>query len=174
MICFLENVVSKTTLSQHTLGQFAWKKLCDIVFKLNQYIGHYLHLDLRTNEGWTPVMFSIKNGNYEMTKLLIDLGCDINMIDNSGLNALSHACQAGNKEIIELLISKGAEFSTDKTGMTPQAWASRLSYDSSVNHILLRTFGKDVLKIVKRKVKDFKKIPSVIEFRASQISSKST
>lgn len=52
---------------------------------------------------------SVKNGNIEEVKLLLDQGIDINSKDSQGRTALMLAAYANNAEMAELLINRGAD-----------------------------------------------------------------
>ena len=55
-------------------------------------------------------MYAVEdNKNLEKVLLLIEAGAKINTKDNDGNTALSLAIEAGNSEIIKLLIEAGAK-----------------------------------------------------------------
>jgi ankyrin repeat protein len=79
----------------------------------------------------TALTVSIKTGNYEIVKLLIENGADVNkskaymldeynvslkttIIGREGLTPLILAARGGNLKIVELLLDKGAEINTVK------------------------------------------------------------
>jgi ankyrin repeat protein len=64
-------------------------------------------------------------GNYlEAVKLCLDLGFDVNAVNQMGLAAVHGAANRGSDDIISLLASKGARLDLpDKEGRTPMTWA---------------------------------------------------
>ena len=57
-------------------------------------------------------------------KLCLDLGFDVNAVNQMGLAAVHGAANRGSDDIIELLASRGARLDiADKEGRTPIAWA---------------------------------------------------
>ena len=101
--------------------------------------------NIKTNDGFSPLMFSIKNNNFEAVKLLVESGANVN--DKKGMaNSLMFACSYGFLEIIEYLIEQGSKINiTDNEGNTLLMIASKegelrvvkflLSKDIDVNSI---------------------------------------
>jgi len=52
---------------------------------------------------------AVIEGNIEAVKQHLDAGVDVNAKDNIGFTPLHYAAQSGRKEIVELLIAKGAD-----------------------------------------------------------------
>lgn len=60
----------------------------------------------------------------EAVKLCLDLGFDVNAVNQMGLAAVHGAANRGSDDIIELLASRGARLDVpDKEGRTPITWA---------------------------------------------------
>jgi ankyrin len=60
----------------------------------------------------------------DAVKLCLDLGFDVNAVNQMGLAAVHGAANRGSDDIIELLASRGARLDiADKEGRTPIAWA---------------------------------------------------
>lgn len=59
--------------------------------------------------GFTPIFAAIKNGHFDLVKLLINYGADIEAQLPSGRTPLHVACNCLNKKIVDLLISSGAD-----------------------------------------------------------------
>lgn len=53
--------------------------------------------------GWTPVFVAAVDGYKDITKTLIDAGCNINRCDGSGWTAMEHACLRGHIDLAEML-----------------------------------------------------------------------
>jgi hypothetical protein len=57
-------------------------------------------------------------------KVCLDLGFDVNAVNQMGLAAVHGAANRGSDDIIELLASRGARLDiADKEGRTPTTWA---------------------------------------------------
>lgn len=68
------------------------------------------NINIKDNDGNTALMYAAEDkDNLDKVKLLIKSGADINTQDNNGNTALSIAKEAGNTEIIKLLVEAGAE-----------------------------------------------------------------
>ena len=60
----------------------------------------------------------------EAVQLCLDLGFDVNAVNQMGLAAVHGAANRGSDDVIELLASRGARLDVaDKEGRTPAAWA---------------------------------------------------
>lgn len=61
-----------------------------------------------------------RNGDFSTVKSLIDSGANVNAMDDDQLTALHHAVIGRNRDIVELLISKGADVNAKgQYGQTP-------------------------------------------------------
>jgi ankyrin repeat protein len=69
--------------------------------------------------------YSESPGKYlEAVQLCLDLGFDVNAVNQMGLAAVHGAANRGSDEIIELLARRGARLDLpDKEGRTPRTWA---------------------------------------------------
>jgi ankyrin repeat protein len=60
----------------------------------------------------------------EAVQLCLDLGFDVNVVNQMGLAAVHGAANRGSDDVIELLARKGARLDVpDKEGRTPRVWA---------------------------------------------------
>ncbi len=59
---------------------------------------------ISSDEGKTPLMFAIENENYEIAKILLDNGANIDIKDYSGKKALDYAKESGNEEMTKILM----------------------------------------------------------------------
>ena len=91
-------------------------------------ISHGIDVNMRFNDGRTPLMYSIRSPyhNAEAINVLIDNGSNIHALDNGGNTALHHATVEGfgngegGRNIIVRLMSKGADINCkNKNGITP-------------------------------------------------------
>lgn len=74
-------------------------------------------------DGYSPLILACYKGNNEMTKFLIENGCDVNFKSGMG-SALMAATVKGNIEIAKLLLDNKANPDiTDSNGMTALLYA---------------------------------------------------
>ena len=91
-----------------------------------------------------PIREAVKAGNIEAVKQHLDAGADVNAKDRYGRTPLNYAATRGLKEIIELLIAKGADVNTkievgDYKGQTPLDGAIQWNHPETAD--LLRKHG---------------------------------
>ncbi len=88
------------------------------------------NLNLCTREITPPLFNAIFFGNFELTKLLIENGANVNLQDHCGTTPLHCAIRAvaGNKEqIIKLLLDNGADLKIrDNLGKAPTDYKPQL------------------------------------------------
>jgi len=80
-------------------------------FSLNffKYIYYKYKLDTYDNKntiGYTPLLYSCDKNNNELTKFLLSIDCDHNIINNNHNTCLMYTCMNNNLEMIKLLIDK--------------------------------------------------------------------
>ncbi len=80
--------------------------------------------DLRAKSGWVPLHYASGGHHYDIVKLLIDHGANVDA-EASGYTPLHNAAYRGSLEITKLLIVKGANINaSDINGDTPLDWTS--------------------------------------------------
>jgi len=83
-------------------------------------------INLRDNNGGTPLQCAVVAGSFTITEFLVSAGADLNFQDNRGYTVLHYACQYNTEALAVLLIEKGAETDLpDKRGLTPLFMAAR-------------------------------------------------
>lgn len=91
----------------------------------------------------TPIYSSVLNRNLEVTKLLIELGADVNVKDAARVSPLHHATVSQDNEIMKVLIQNGASLEAKShDGLTPLLSATIQGTLDSV--VLLAHFGASV------------------------------
>ena len=62
------------------------------------------------DEGWTPIMWAVRDGDASEIAALLDSGADPNAVDegNNGWTVLMHAIHTGNDSAVRLLLDHGA------------------------------------------------------------------
>ena len=90
-------------------------------------------------------------GNIEAVKKHLDAGVDIHVLDKKyGFAPLHYAAEGGYKEIVELLLAKGADVNQrDKIGKTPTYWAMRYGR-KEVTAILRKHGGKTGIELAQK------------------------
>ena len=75
--------------------------------------------------GWlTPLMFAAREGNVEVTRLLVNAGADVNVTTGDGKTALALAIFNGNYDVASLLVDHKADVNrADAQRFTPLFWA---------------------------------------------------
>jgi ankyrin repeat protein len=94
-----------------------WLAECkDSVYMAKALLGAGAEIDkpVMNSERDTVLLIAIREGKTDFARFLIESGADVNASNNSNAVPLHPAACHGNKEIVELLISKGAD--TDVKG----------------------------------------------------------
>jgi cytohesin len=65
-------------------------------------------VNVKDQDGFTPLHIAVGDGRRLLTKRLIDLGADVNVPDSEGRTALSISSETGNRHIIDMLVRSGA------------------------------------------------------------------
>ena len=68
------------------------------------------YINVKDNNGATPLQWASSRGYTEVVNLLIEKGADIHVKDNNGLTPLHWASINGRTEVVNLLIEKGAKY----------------------------------------------------------------
>ena len=67
------------------------------------------NINQKNAEGQTPLILAARSGKNDFTAMLIEMGADVNSVDNNQHSALYYASEAGYDEIVEQLLIAGAE-----------------------------------------------------------------
>jgi len=84
------------------------------VWSENKFIGRKLiatnaQVDAQNENGETPLILAAREGNNEFAALLVEHGANVNLADNLQRTALYYAGERGYNEIVEMLLTAGAE-----------------------------------------------------------------
>jgi len=66
-------------------------------------------IEIRDDDGWTPLIWASWNGCTEIVKLLIDRGANIDAKDNNGCTAMSWAFYDQQIDTAKLLLDRGSD-----------------------------------------------------------------
>ena len=80
------------------------------------------NLELKDQNGYTPLMHAVKQQNSQMVEMLADLGANVNISDNLEDTPLVWASSMNNTEIVKILLGNGAD--PDKGNFTPVMWSA--------------------------------------------------
>lgn len=104
-------------------------------------------LNEKDNHGFTALSYTLQNNVIEWTKLLLELGADINAPINSFNDTpLTYSLKTQKDQCIELLLERGADVNlSDKNGNTPLHFAVMKSKDNSADFVdLLLQSGANI------------------------------
>lgn len=103
-------------------------------------------INCKTSCGKTALMLAARDGDVELTKVLIERGADVNTKDNISWGPLILAVNGGNIEIANLLIENGADVNTkNNIGVTPLMFAAK-NFNVDMVELLLKN-GADPKEI---------------------------
>ncbi len=109
--------------------------------KVSDLILKGANINTRQPDGWTPLLFAVFNKNFELAKLLIEKGADVNAQDyHAGISVLMRAVDSGDINFINYLIKKGVNVNArQKAGNSALSYA--ISGQRSEIVKLLQTAG---------------------------------
>ncbi len=118
-------------------------KVIDILLKA------CIPLDVRDDQGNTPLLTSLGSRLTKTPLYLIEKGADIRAADHNGATALHFATLSGNIETLQMLIKKGLDINVkDKDGNTPLHYVAKDYVENSgeVAGLLLRLGASKTIK----------------------------
>ena len=115
-----------------------YRKHNKIALKLLEY--SELDIDSQNIDLRSALHFAVGRGNVEMSKLLVERGADINLLDHEGDSPFSYSCEAGHLEICQYLARDGVNINVrNRDGLTPLGWAIEMGNDNVAD--FLRKLG---------------------------------
>jgi ankyrin repeat protein len=82
--------------------------------------GRGFELEQRNKKGFTPLLNAAFHRSTEVFQALVELGADVNAVDNAGFGALHSAAEQGAERIAEILIANDADLeAVTKDGRRP-------------------------------------------------------
>ena len=101
------------------------------------------HLSLKDYDiyGQNPLYYACREGHYDICKLLIDKGIDINSEDKYGQTCLFYAIRQGHLNIVNLLVQNGININKkDHKFQTPVSYADRIG-QTEISNFLVKNGG---------------------------------
>ncbi len=102
-------------------------------------------VDAENSDGWTPLIFAAKSGNWEMVHCLISHGADVNHRSSTelGSTVLLFGVGSGNLKVVKELLDCGAPVNGQgRNGMTPLIYTAAHGEAEVAKYLLSR--GADV------------------------------
>ncbi|KAK1762028.1 hypothetical protein QBC33DRAFT_582006 [Phialemonium atrogriseum] len=98
-----------------------------------------IDVDLKDQDGQTPLSWAARNGHEAVVKQLLDTGqVDIDSKDSDGQTPLSWAARNGHEAVVKQLLDTGQVDidSKDSYGQTPLSWAAENGHEAVVKQLL--------------------------------------
>ena len=100
-------------------------------------------VDVKSQDGLTPLMGAVKMGHADVVKLLLDKGANVNATNQMDGTPLMVASEMGHADVVKLLLDRGASVNAqDKHGWSALMMASGKHHLPVVRELLSR--GADV------------------------------
>ncbi len=126
-------------------------------------------INRKTNKGMAPIHLTIAGGHFDATRLLVESGADLNLLDGSfkRKTPLMKAADMNDRKTVEFLLNKGADPNIISTDTNNILYFSKehlelvqlfVEHNVDYNHINL--LGESMLSIASRMEEDFKPHPS--------------
>ena len=95
-------------------------------------------------EGVTPLIAAAEGGHFEVVRLLVDAGADLNRSDSSGFTPVMGAARAGHPGIVKFLLDRGADLeAVDKYGKNARTHAAEFKHQGEIAPILQKARHKN-------------------------------
>ena len=96
----------------------------------------------------TPFLLASSRGHYNMVKLLLKKGANINHTEFSGMSALHKAARNGHAQCVKLLLANGAKVDARTVGgVTPAMLAIQEGHRKVIRYLLEANCGTDNINI---------------------------
>jgi len=104
-----------------------------------------ININARANDGSTPLLLSLSLENFEMAKVFIHQGADVNIGDINDITPLHLAVQFGDLDLVKLLISNGSNYKKKTLkGNYPLALAVNADKDDIVKYLYSKIYIKEL------------------------------
>ena len=132
VITYMYSIIIKTNekkllITENRKGVFHYAAISNqcypIIFfyeKLQKFFKKETIIDIPSEYGITPLHYACINGSKNAVDILLDLGANINAVDNDGNNCLHYAVNSKNESLLKKLLVRGADKNIrNKKGQKP-------------------------------------------------------
>lgn len=120
VVAILVIVVIQTGARKRKAGALLLQGAINSQDDIKKAIDEGADVNVRDDDGSTPLHYTAVGVNVEMTEFLLEHGADVNARDYSGRTPLHRAAYIGRTEMAEFLLEKGADVNArDDYGATP-------------------------------------------------------
>jgi ankyrin repeat protein len=92
-------------------------------------------VNLKSRDGYTPLILAACNGHVGMVQFLIQRGADVHAVDNLKYTALLDACEEGHAEVINVLVQHGVDVNGEEP-LRPLSFAATSGEVAAVQALL--------------------------------------
>jgi len=103
-------------------NSFIYEVIKGNITEVQRLLDAETNLELKDQNGYTPLMHAVKQQNPQMVEMLANFGANVNISDDLEDTALVWASSMNNFEIVKILLEKGAD--PDKGNFTPVMWSA--------------------------------------------------
>jgi palmitoyltransferase len=162
IIIYMYSIIIKTNekkllITENRKGVFHYAAMNNqcypIIFfyeKLQKFFKKETIIDIPSEHGITPLHYACINGSKNAVDILLDLGANINAVDNDGNNCLHYAVNSKNISLLKKLLVRGADKNIrNKKGQLPYDLAINNGYKniadilSAKNSIIHNPYGNN-------------------------------
>jgi len=135
-------LLSITTVPSLTLADLNHDLVKAVQHNELERVDELLKQNVDPNCGWAgnyPLHEACSRGYKDIVKKLLAVDCNTDLVNRKGLTALFIACKKNNREIVKMLLRKGADQDTESTGDAlryPLIWAVKNNKENLVNILL--------------------------------------
>lgn len=113
------------------------------------------NVNVRSFEGWTPLMIACQLGNVKMVKLFLEKGANVHLRAHNKKTALFYACMSESKdlEIIRLLIEHGAKANQHGADVEGTIKHTLLHYSHYIKNPVVKAKFEEIIELIESMVK---------------------
>jgi hypothetical protein len=140
---------SNSAFTQEAVNFFELAKNGNIS-KIQSLVNYgFVDVNEKSPEGKTALMYAAENGNSRTASVLLDLGANMDEVDNNGNTALMYAIKHGKPEAALRLIKRGASLE-GVTGLMISEFKASNPDNKAVNEVLAMLFGQKEIEALNR------------------------
>lgn len=103
------------------------------------------NINSRIDNSMTALMYAAKHNDQSVVRILLQEGCDVNLLNDDKNNALWFACISNNREIVRRLISHGCNINNQNINGATCLMHSAFRGDVEIIKELIKA-GSDITK----------------------------